>query len=65
MRPRICPVRLDVKGLSAQVLSAHMKSLRPTLEASLAHTDEDVRQTAHVFDEAVAELLAHGVLEQR
>jgi glutamate-1-semialdehyde 2,1-aminomutase len=31
---------------------------------SMAHTDEDVRQTAAAFDDAVRELLAEGMLER-
>ena len=64
----------ELKGIPKKTVSAFQQALRVRGVdvmsytgglTSLAHTDEDVRQTVHVFDEAVAELVADGVLERR
>ena len=64
----------ELKGIPKKTVSAFQQALRVRGVdvmsytgglTSLAHTDEDVRQTVHVFDEAVVELLADGVLERR
>ena len=64
----------ELKGIPKKTVSALQQALRMRGVdlmsytgglTSLAHTDEDVRQTVQAFEGAVTELLGQGLLERR